>query len=426
MRLVPAIPPESGVADDAVDDAASRPRCRAAGSPRARRGPLRRNVRRGCAALAVLALVAVGTSYVRALTGPGNDSMTVRSVEWLRNHGMRGLVNTLETRYYTAKQPPIGGKPSQWPTPTPPPASPGQPLAPAVELASGSANAAASRDQPAAITPLANPALPGEGQWQPAGRLLHGRAALYTTFMRPDHLHTGVVVGLAWMDPALVKFTFVPGLLEPGGPPSPWGGQVPPGQRGSLLATFNSAFKIQDSEGGYYAHGTTTAALKPGIASLVIYTDGTATVGSWGRDVSMSPSVAVVRQNLHLLVDAGRPTAQSASNSAAWWGPTLGNRVFVWRSALGITANGALVYAAGNGMSVQSLAALLAAAHCVRAMELDINPYWTNFYSYTPAPPGDPNQVVPHKLLPDMQRSLYRYLTPDSRDFIAVQLRNQP
>jgi hypothetical protein len=130
-----------------------------------------------------------------------------------------------------------------------------------------------------------------------------------------------------------------------------------------------------------------------------------------------------VRQNLHLLVDKGTPTPQSATDSSAIWGPTLGHKVFVWRSALGVTANGALVYAAGNGMSVQSLAALLAAAHCVRAMELDINPYWTNFYTYTPAAAGDPRLVVPHKLLPDMQRSLYRYLTPDSRDFVAVQLR---
>jgi Phosphodiester glycosidase len=382
----------------------------------------RRLVRRGAAALLVAGFTVVTVSYTSALTARGNDSLTVRSVEWLRNHGMRGLVNSVETRYYTAKQPPVGGAPSRWPTPTstPTPASV-QPTAPAAAAAPSSS--AVASGLPQAVAPFAPVPLPGEGQWQPAGRTTGGASALYTTFMRPDRVHTSVVVGLAWMDPKRVTFTFVPGLTEPGGPPGTWGAQVPLDQRPSLLATFNSAFKIQDSEGGYYANGRTVAALKPGIASLVIYADGTATVGVWGRDVSMTAQVVTVRQNLHLLVDNGSPTPQSASNSSAWWGPTLGHKVFVWRSALGVTADGALVYAAGNGMSVQSLAALLAEAHCVRAMELDINPYWTNFYSYTAAAAGDPRLVLPQKLLPDMQRSLYRYLSPDSRDFVAVQLR---
>jgi Phosphodiester glycosidase len=395
----------------------------------------RRWIRRTRRIVAVVVLVAFGivtTSYVSALTGPGNDSLSVKSVEWLRNHGMRGVVNRVETRYYTAKQPPIGGTPKDWPIPTATPtatatpsATPTPSQAPSSPAATnaGSVPAAAAPGGPSPVVPFAPIPLPGEGVWQATGRIVGNVAPLYTTFMRPDRVHTSVVVGLAWMDPKRVTFTFVPGLTQPGGPPGTWGGQVPLSQRPSLLATFNSAFKIQDSEGGYYTHGTTVATLKPGIASLVIYADGTATVGLWGRDVSMTPKVVTVRQNLHLLVDGGQPTPQSASNSSASWGPTLGNRVFVWRSALGITADGALVYAAGNGMSVQSLAALLAAAHCVRAMELDINPYWTNFYSYTAASAGDPRLVVPQKLLPDMQRSLYRYLSPDSRDFVAVQLR---
>ncbi len=270
----------------------------------------------------------------------------------------------------------------------------------------------------------ANP-LPGEGAWLPTGQTVQGQSAMYTAFLRPDPIHTSVVVGLAWMDTTMARFSFVPGLQQPGGPAGPWGGEIPVSERSALLATFNSAFKIQDSQGGYYYNATTVSPLLNDVASLVIDTKGVATVGLWGRDVRMTPSVAVVRQNLRLLVDHGVPTADSKSNTANLWGPTIGNRVFVWRSAIGVTATGALVYAAGNGMSVESLATLLAAAHCVRAMELDINPYWTNFYWYTAAPTTTAT-VAPHKLLPDMQRSLFRYLTPDSRDFIAVQLRQGP
>ena len=46
--------------------------------------------------------------------------------------------------------------------------------------------------------------------------------------------------------------------------------------------------------------------LRAGAASFVIYVDGTATVGQWGRDVTMTPNVTSVRQNLDLLVDNGQ------------------------------------------------------------------------------------------------------------------------
>jgi hypothetical protein len=58
-----------------------------------RRGPL---IRRGVALVMVALLVPTGWSYVRALTAPGTDPWTARSVEWLRDHGMNGAVNTVE------------------------------------------------------------------------------------------------------------------------------------------------------------------------------------------------------------------------------------------------------------------------------------------------------------------------------------------
>ena len=45
--------------------------------------------------------------------------------------------------------------------------------------------------------------------------------------------------------------------------------------------------------------------LVDGAASLVIDNTGTPTVGDWGRDVTMNPTVASVRQNLSLIVDSG-------------------------------------------------------------------------------------------------------------------------
>jgi hypothetical protein len=100
------------------------------------------------------------------------------------------------------------------------------------------------------------------------------------------------------------------------------------------------------------------------------------------------------------------------------WGATLGNAIRVWRSGLGIDRHGNLIYAAANDMTVGSLAQVLRRAGAVRAMELDINVYWTSFITYRhPGAKGAANLVA------SMDRSNQRYLTTEDRDFFGVYLR---
>ena len=72
------------------------------------------------------------------------------------------------------------------------------------------------------------------------------------------------------------------------------------------------------------------------------------------------------------------------------WGATVGNAVYVSRSGLGVTADGALVYVGGPGLNITDLANLLVRAGAVRSgMELDINVDWVNYSYYTPSTPTD-------------------------------------
>ena len=239
---------------------------------------------------------------------------------------------------------------------------------------------------PAPLRPFSSPAVAAEGTWQPAGRLVSGQVGVYETLLRPPA--SSLEAGVAWMDTRVLRAALYSGTLSPG--PGPWKLTAPvgPAAARTLVAAFNGGFKFPASGGGYYSEGRIAHPLVAGAASLVIYSNGDATVGKWGRDVTMTPRVVAVRQNLTLLVDNGRPVAGLNPYDASALGFTLHGIPNVWRSGVGVTADGALVYVTGPSLEITQLAALLARAGCVRAMSLDINPAWMVFATYDPSSPS--------------------------------------
>jgi hypothetical protein len=232
----------------------------------------------------------------------------------------------------------------------------------------------------------------GEGVWQPAGRLVGGKPAVYETLLvPPGDSKRG---GIAWMDTRLLSARLYSGSTSPGGGPYKYTAPVKPAAARSLVAAFNGGFKMSDAHGGYYTEGRTIKPLARGGASLVIYANGSITVGAWGSDVTMTPSVVAVRQNLFPLVAGGRPSALASTPRWGVWGGTcpcgagLHGSEYQWRSGVGVTADGALVYVVGPVLSPLMLADLLVRAGAVRGMELDINPTWPVFASFTPAAPN--------------------------------------
>ncbi|HLX89708.1 MAG TPA: phosphodiester glycosidase family protein, partial [Acidimicrobiales bacterium] len=325
--------------------------------------------------LVVLVLLTpVWVSLGTALSDPGlGSSVPARLAEWFRGHGGNWIVDKVENVWYSHHAPPVGGKPPKG-------AIPSQTTA----TTTPHVVSVAHLTPPDPVPPIASPAVPGEGQWHAAGRLVHGLPAVYETYMRPDTVHTSVVVGVAWMDTKLLSARLYSGSTIPGSGPWQYTAPVSSDAAGSLVAAFNSGFLMKNANGGYFSEGRTVAPLREGAASLVITRDGTATVAQWGRDATMAPSVVAVRQNLDLLVDNGHPVPGLAENDTAKWGYTLGNKVYVWRSGLGVTADGALVYVGGPGLNITDLADVLARAGAVRAMELDINTDWVNLATFDP------------------------------------------
>ncbi len=371
--------------------------------PRQRAGGRARRIALLAAAVCLLpALI----SYAGALTQTSNAGIGIRTVEWLRDNGARGLVNWVESTYYSLTGPSTGG-----------PGLRALPNQPGVGVAPGLLKRQAASYRPPRIRPVIHPALVGEGAWRATFRGGGTRPPVLVTSFRPDPSYPQLVAGVAWIDTHRTTTWLYPGRQEPAVSLSSRGPtEIPVRLRSKLVASFNSGFKLKDSGGGFAIGGRTYAPMKAGVATFVRYRDGRVDVLPWSGGTSVGPDIIYARQNLPLIVDGGHLNPNLSDGPA--WGATLGNAVRVWRSAVGVDRHGNLIYAAANIQTVGSLAAIMRHAGAVRAMELDINAYWTSFITYHGA--GAQN---PHNLLSSMDRPPSRYLSPEDRDFFAVYLR---
>ena len=357
--------------------------------------------------VAAMTVFTTALSIGRAFETAGSDGPVARLAEWGRDHGLGPVVTLAESLQYRLHPPATGGTPDL----TVLRAASAVPLNPRPSGLSLASGPAPSRPH---MVPPDSPALPGEGVFVPIGSSPRD-LLVQTSHVRPDSVHTSYLTGVAWMS-HLDRFVLHPGYAEPG-PVARWTERSSLAGHAltSLLATFNSGFKMRDAKGGYYDHGQTAGTLTTGAASFVIYTDGHATVGTWGKDVRMTPQVAFVRQNLKPLISSGRIAKDVNANVESNWGATIGGDVAAWRSGVGVTAQGDIVYAAGDALTVRALANILSRAGAISAMQLDINQSWVSYMTYQ----HRHGKVVASKLV-DFQRPAERYLQPTSRDFIAV------
>ena len=398
---------EPPVSEQAAAGPAGRPRRVLHRGQRRRRHRIRRLLRLRTVRV-ILALLAVVCCWLafsvgQALAAPGGGSASAKLAEWARDHYLGPVVTFGE--WLTYNPPKVGGKPS---------------FSLAVPSAGPAQYARVRGFQPIIPPRLNSPAgapLPGEGVWRVL-ETVNSQPAIFGTFLRPDKVHTSYVAGIVSMDQRLVSFQLRPGAEDPG--PGNWHAQpwIPPGTRTGLLATFNGGFKLDTSGGGFYLNGVTRGTLTKGAASVVYYRNGTIKIGVWGRDVSMTPDVVGVRQNLKLIVDRGQVPAAVDNDVLTTWGATLGGGYYVWRSGLGITADGRIIFVYGPALDVQELAGLLQRAGAVEALQLDINPYWMSYEYYQAK--GHPTDPAPVNLLPTQQQTAYRYYSAYSRDFTAV------
>lgn len=306
------------------------------------------------------------------------------------------------------------------PVPPPPPAANFPPAVGNLPPLAPAHPPSTSRNPPAVAPLVQDGALPGEGLWtseglpQPPGG---GAPAFWKTFLRPNPERPDALVYLVRFDPQRLQLHMVAGTQEPVSPLGLSGpGQIAPGDVPALAAAFNGGWKSVHGNYGMMVGGQTIAPpnTRPDTATLAQHADGRLELAAW-KTLSGATDLVSYRQNCPLLIDNGAIAVQGHISST--WGLSLLSEMYVWRSGVGQTADGALIYAAGTPVAAEELAAALQAAGATTAMQLDINSAWVHWVDYLPAATGAPRA---EPLVPDMAYSRNQYLTPTERDFFYL------
>lgn len=273
-------------------------------------------------------------------------------------------------------------------------------------------------DTPIPIT-TGLPKVKGEGIWidKPL-KLFPGKEVMAYTFVRPDPARPYAYVTLVQMDMGVMKLGVVAGTKQPGGPVgNPGPGKIPSDivSGGGLIAAFDGGFQYRDGMYGMVVGDKTYLPLQDNIGTLVGYKDGTIKIVNYhGQDLGQN--IEFIRQNCPILVDNGQVFAQNETNKKLW-GRTFNADIYTWRSGIGVTKDGNLIYAVGNNLGPESLATALQMGGAVNAIQLDINPFWVRFNIFEPNGNGGYSTSTLIKALKDGSQG---YLNGYEKDFFFL------
>jgi hypothetical protein len=289
------------------------------------------------------------------------------------------------------------------------------------------------------IKPLyTSPGMPGEGVWDSSNspRAAGGNPLIYKTFYRPSVEFPNAIVYMMVIDMSKTFMQYYVGSQEPAAGQA--SSEVEPDMRSRIMAVTNAMWMQRHSKGaGAIFRGRVMYPMVDGMATLVVYKDGSADIQEWGPDIPIH-LVRDARQLRHLIVKNGMVVQSVYRNgriedSEIGLGFLLGGggRNFdgkhFWfvahRSAFGIRKDGNIVFAIGHHIGSKDLAKALVLAGCERGMHADANPHniVANIYM------RDVNGalVAKQRLSPEQSKyTLKRYDDGYSKDFFAFFLRD--
>lgn len=260
----------------------------------------------------------------------------------------------------------------------------------------------------------------------PEGRHI-ADGVLWRGSVQPDPVRPYANVEVLEIDPTILQIKMVPGTIEPKPSTGLVGsGVIPKEDWPALVAAFNGGFAAMHGQFGMMVDRKVYLPARDGVATLAVYEDGSLRLGTWGEDLTQTPDMVSYRQNCPPLIKNGVITAETGKLTL--WGLSVADEVYLYRSGLGVTRDGRLIYVCGRSLSAYTLARALQMAGAWYAMQLDVDEYHVAFITYDVEPGQDGGEpvVTGHKLLDNMHGFDGYFLSPFQLDFFYLVRRPQP
>ncbi|MGO9566903.1 MAG: hypothetical protein ACLP5H_05125 [Desulfomonilaceae bacterium] len=250
------------------------------------------------------------------------------------------------------------------------------------------------------------PKLPGEGIWvrEDMSRGHDQADYIYRTFYRPSGDFPNAIVYMMLLNMNHISAKLYLGSAEPYKGESP--SRIEESIQPYLLAVTNALWPTRHSgPSGIILGGEVLKEMAPGVATLVVYKNGSVDIVEWNDQIPVS-EVQDARQLQHLIAKEGKivtsvvrrgrilsaeiglgslldedqpvvavPASAPGEKPSHKLNFTSGDLWFLaTRSAFGIRPDGNLVFAVGHHINTSDLAKALVLAGCVRAIHGDANP----------------------------------------------------
>jgi TolB protein len=336
-------------------------------------------------------------------------------------HGIAGRNEPAGPTAIVSAPTPTAPAPTETPAPTPQPPTATPPRTEKTEATTAPARANSPMPAPSPSATATATRTP-----TPLGRTLKD-GVVWRGSVQPDGQRPYAFAEIVDLDPAQLQIKMIPGSMEPKPTTGLIGsGVIPTEDWPALVAAFNGGFAAMHGRFGMMVERKVYLPARDGIATLAVYEDGSIRMGTWGKDLKQTPDMVSYRQNCPPLIENGVITAETGKLTL--WGLSVANEVYLYRSGLGVTAEGKLVYVAGKPLSAYTLARALQMAGAVYAMQLDVDEYHVVFVTYdvTPAKSGGAPAVAGQKLRADMHGYDNFFLTPFQLDFFYLTRRSEP
>ena len=261
--------------------------------------------------------------------------------------------------------------------------------------------------------------LKNEGVWKLMNlSAFPNESVMAYTFVRPDKDRPYVIVTIAQLDMSKLILGTVAGTKEPGGKVGNPGPGVVPKEivdSNRLVAAFDGGFQYKDGAYGMIVDGKTYLPLQNDLGTVVGTKDGKFNIIEYTGQ-NLGNNVTFVRQNCPILINNGQSGIEDIKNKKLW-GRTFTSGIYTWRTGMGITKTGNLLFAVGNSLTPATLATALQMAGAQNAIQLDINPNWVRFNIFSSLGNG---LYSTKPLTRDLKSGAEEYLNGDAKDFFYL------